>query len=151
MLNSPILHQKLSATSRFLIAIGLYLLALVLHFLTIPITAGLAYVTFFPAVTLSFYLCGLRPGILATILSALSGMLIFTPPVWSFPSNFYEYAGFIYFLFSAYLSGFVITKLQEYELKVAGELETSKIDLKHSKNILKFAMRQLALEPGIGI
>lgn len=139
MLNLPILHQKLSATSRFLMAIGLYLLALVLHFLTIPITAGLAYVTFFPAVTLSFYLCGLRPGILATILSAITGLFIFTPPVWSFPSNFYEYTGFIYFLFSAYLSGFVITRLQDYELKTARELGASKIDLEHSKNILKLA------------
>lgn len=133
------MHQRLSATSRFLMAIGLYLLALVLHFLTIPITAGLAYVTFFPAIIVSFYLCGLRAGILATILSAISGIFIFTPPFWTFPSNFYEYAGFIYFLFSSYLSGLVITKLQDYEEVVSKELDISKAELVHSKNILILA------------
>lgn len=139
MFNLPILHQQLSATTRFLLAIGLYLLALVLHFLTIPISAGLAYVTFYPAIILSFYLCGLRPGILTTILSAISGLFIFTPPFWTFPSNFYEYAGFIYFLFSSYLAGIVITKLQEYEKVASKELDISNAELFHSKNILKLA------------
>lgn len=132
-------HHNRSANVRYSLAIALYLIALALHFLTIPLSAGLAYVTFFPAVILSFYFCGLRPGIVTTILSALSGLFIFTPPVWTVPTNPYEYAGLFYFLFSSSLSGLLIKRLQTYEQDVIGQLEDSNKELGHSNNILKLA------------
>ncbi len=132
-------HHNRSANVRYSIAIALFLIALALRFATIPLSAGLAYVTFFPAVILSFYFCGLRPGIVTSILSALSGLFIFTPPVWTVPTNFYEYAGFAYFLFSSYLTGLLITRLQNYEEEVIEQLEDSNKELGHSKNIVKLA------------
>ncbi len=131
-------HHR-SVNLRYLIAIALFLIALALRFATIPLSAGLAYVTFLPAVILSFYFCGLRPGIVTTILSAISGLFIFTPPVWTVPTNLYEYAGFVYFLFSSYLSGLLITRLQTYEQEVIEQLEDSNKELGHSNNILKLA------------
>lgn len=133
------LHHIHSASARYAIAIALYLIALALHFLTIPISAGLAYVTFFPAVILSFYFCGLRPAIVTTVLSAFSGMFIFTPPVWTLPTSFHEYVGLFYFLLSSCLSGFIIARLQTYEQAVTEQLEDSNKELGHSNHILKLA------------
>jgi signal transduction histidine kinase len=49
-----------------------------------PVDAGLQYITFFPAVTLSVVIGGFWPGILATLLGAALATFVFTPPFYSF-------------------------------------------------------------------
>lgn len=69
--------------TRYLLAVGLYALALGLRFAILPVEARLAFATFYPACAFAFYLCGVGPGLLFLVLSAASGLYIFTPPVWS--------------------------------------------------------------------
>lgn len=146
MFNLASPHRKLSLSIRVMIAIGLYIVATVLHILTISIDHGLAYVTYFPAVTLSFYICGLRPAIVTTVLSALTGLIFFTPPLQTIPTHIDEYNGLIYFLLGSYFIGFAIKKLQDSEQIIAKHLEYTHIELDHSKNILKMA--KLAAKAG---
>ena len=53
--------------------LGIFLLALLLRELVLHNTAGLPFVTFYPAVTASFLLLGIGPGALVALLGALAG------------------------------------------------------------------------------
>lgn len=80
--------ERASAAHRYILAVLVFLLALGLRFLVLPVEAGLAYTTFYPAVFLTYYFLGVGPGVLVMVLSACFGYYIFQPPYWSFDFNF---------------------------------------------------------------
>ena len=57
------------------LALGIFSVALALRLLLLPVQAGLAYLTFYPAVVLTFYRCGVCQGWLVVALAALAGTL----------------------------------------------------------------------------
>ena len=67
-----------------LLAVVLMIFALLVRLAIAPISAGLQYVTFFPAVTLAAVAGGFKPGMLATIIGLVFATFIFTPPYYSF-------------------------------------------------------------------
>lgn len=79
------IHERLTrpALLRYALALLIFVLALGLRFAVLPVEARLPYTLFYPATALAFWLCGVGPGLLVVVLSALTGFYIFTPPVWS--------------------------------------------------------------------
>jgi len=99
---------------RYAGAFCLYLLALSLRFATLPAEDGLAYVTFFPTVIITFYLFGTGPGVFVSILSGLTGLYFFVPPYHGFSLEIKTYLSLPYFYLAAFLSGYVIISLHTY-------------------------------------
>lgn len=106
-------HTKWPPWVRYSAAIGIFSMALLFRFWVLPVESGLAFSTFFPAMVVCFYLCGIGPGVLMVILSALAGHYIFTPPYWSFADNTHGIPVAV-FLFSAFLIGRIVNQLQRY-------------------------------------
>jgi PAS domain S-box-containing protein len=129
MPNSIDLHLRLSQPWRYVLAVAIFLGALLLRFLVLPVDGGLAFLTFYPATVVAFYLCGVRPGWLMVALSAVAGYTIFTPPYWSFePSRISVLAVLVYVL-SAALIGWVIRQLQG----TARRLRSTLTELRHTE------------------
>lgn len=105
-------HAKWSPLLRYPLAVGIALIATLFRFLLLPVEAGLAFLTFYPAIVISFYLCGIRPGIVTVLLSAATSFYFFEPP----------FIAVIIFLFSAGLIGFVVRQMQRYAKQFQGIL-----------------------------
>lgn len=73
-------HPNLHAFLRYLLALGIFVIALFLRFWLLPIEAGYPRLTIYPATILCFFICGLGPGILVTLLSSVVAIYYFEPP-----------------------------------------------------------------------
>ncbi|NOT12618.1 MAG: PAS domain S-box protein [Methylococcaceae bacterium] len=106
------IHSKMSALRRYLLAIGIFTVALGLRFLLLPVESEFAFVTFYPATVISFYLCGMGPGVLTTGASAIAAYYIFIPPYFQFAHNPGGEIALIIFLATAYLISCIVKRLQ---------------------------------------
>ena len=68
------------APARYSIATGVFLAALFLRFIALPVEARAGFLTFYPAMVLVLYLCGTGPGLWVLLLSAVTGFYFFYPP-----------------------------------------------------------------------
>jgi predicted lysophospholipase L1 biosynthesis ABC-type transport system permease subunit len=68
----------------YLAAIGFVFVALAARFAMLPVSGGLAFNTFYPAVILTAMLFGIGPGLLAGALGAVCALYFFMPPYFSF-------------------------------------------------------------------
>ena len=71
----------------YLLALGLVACAVLVRFAVAPVSAGVPYVTFFPAVTLAAIVGGYRAGLLSTVLSVVLINFLFIPPYYSFENE----------------------------------------------------------------
>lgn len=108
------LHSTLSTPKRYTLAVLIFLIALALRFALFPVELGLAFITFFPAMVLTFTLCDVGPGVLVAIVSALVGAYLFIPPHYSFALNEGGAVAIGTFLFSAYLIGLIVNQLHKH-------------------------------------
>jgi diguanylate cyclase (GGDEF)-like protein/PAS domain S-box-containing protein len=122
MLNLIQIHEKFSPPMRFALAGVVFFLALILRIWVIPVETGLAFMTFYPAMIISFFLFGIGPGIFATLLSASVAHTIFIHPYWTFFSISPSDIAVVNFLISAALIGFFINLLQDYSKKLSNSL-----------------------------
>ncbi len=99
---------------RFALAFGLFLVGLLVRLAISPQQGGLAFVTFYPLILLSFFLAGTGPGVLTTILSGLAGQYFFIPPYRSFPADLASYRSVSIFLLTSSLIGWVVARLHGY-------------------------------------
>ena len=111
---SPELPLKWPRSLRFALAVALFLLALAARFAIAPQKGGLAFVTFYPGILLSFYLAGTGPGVLAAILSGLAGQYFFIAPYRGFPLDPGSYRSLAVFALTASLMAWVISRLHGY-------------------------------------
>ena len=72
-----------SAASRYAAAISITAVALGVRLLMYPASAGVGFLTFYPALMLGGVIIGTGPGIVQVLLSALTGYTIFYSPYWS--------------------------------------------------------------------
>ncbi|MDR3390273.1 MAG: diguanylate cyclase [Sulfuriferula sp.] len=100
-------------------ATAIFLLALVLRLAVLPVEAGVAFLTFYPAMVISFYLYGIGPGALTAALGGLAGYFIFTPPYWSMDISVRSLVPLSVFLFSAYLVSRIIREQLSYSVRLA--------------------------------
>lgn len=78
-----IIHRERDGAFNYLVAIVLMGIALAVRMLIAPVTAGLQYITFFPAVTLAAVVGGIWPGLFATLIGLALATFIFTPPYYT--------------------------------------------------------------------
>ena len=114
MRSLTLLHCELSPAFRYGLAIAMFLGALLLRFALLPGMSGFPYLTLFPATVASFYLCGPRPGLLVTVLSAAAGAYFFISPDWLFFNASGGYFMVGVFLAGALLTAVVVNQLQKY-------------------------------------
>ena len=107
-------HAKRSPQVRYAVAVLLFVIALLLRFVVMPVESGFPFITFFPAMIACFYLCGIGPGLVLVSLSAVTGYVIFSPPYWVFTHTFESDIGVGLFVIGACLVGGIINKLQDY-------------------------------------
>ena len=118
-------HFMMSPTNRYLLAIVIFTFGLGLRFLILPIDAGYPYLTFLPTLPCCFFLCGIYPGILFTLLSVLAGYYFFIPEYLSFTYNFQGILVVFFYFITATIIGYIVHKMQQY----AAHLEQSKLAL----------------------
>ncbi|PPD42008.1 MAG: hypothetical protein CTY16_15280 [Methylobacter sp.] len=107
-------YSKLPPILRYALAATIFLTALQLRFLALPVDAGFAFITFYPAMVVSFYVCGIRPGAVTVILSAVTGYYIFIPPFWTFAPDKDEAIAAISFLITAYLMASIVKQMRRH-------------------------------------
>lgn len=122
-------YRELSNSSKYGLALGLFLLALSLRFTLFSPTAGLAYVTFYPAVIVSFYVCGLWPGVLTAFLSALAALYFFGIPHGAFPDTISGYTGTMFFALTSTLIGITTKQLQDTQMLLRNQLNNKSTQL----------------------
>ena len=105
-------HLNRSPMKRYALAVIIFLLALLLRFLLLPIESGEVFITFFPAIVLGFYVCRVGPGLLCTGLSTLAAFYFFLPPFFEFVIETDGAIALATFLISAALISKIITQLQ---------------------------------------
>ncbi len=103
-------------------------LALLLRLAIAPVSAGLQYVTFFPAVTLSAIFGGYRAGLFATIIGLAFATYIFTPPYYSFSTEVLQTSLWsnLVFLMDGVIVSFSIEAMHRFRLKYEKEFKEAK-------------------------
>ncbi|WP_018912072.1 sensor domain-containing diguanylate cyclase [Thiomonas sp. FB-6] len=119
------------AALRYAAATAIVAAALGLRLLLLPVEERVAYITFYPAIVLAYYLCGSGPGRWATLLAAVAGLFIFTPPHWSLLSTRAGLLAALSFLVSSMLIGLVIRALQSTGARLRHTLQDLRDALRH--------------------
>ena len=83
--NSPVddptrRYLNLPAWARYLLAMVILAITLVVRLAVLPVDAGLPYSIFFPGIAVTVFLCGIGPGLLFVALAALAGAFLFIAP-----------------------------------------------------------------------
>ncbi len=112
-------RMAMSLRMRYALAISIFLLAFVLHLLAFPLDAGLPYLTFYPAVVIALYLCGIGPGAVTTGLSAVAGYYCFSPPYLSFTPTYQSVIGASIFVLSATFIAALVQEKQRFAAQLA--------------------------------
>ncbi len=113
---------------RFSVRSCRFVLGFVVRLAIAPVSAGLQYLTFFPAVTLAAIFGGFRAGIFATILGSLFATYIFIPPYYTFSIEAFRNSAWsnLVFLIDGVIVSFSISTMLQYRDKYALELAQSK-------------------------
>ena len=114
MLNLNYAFYKLPVIYRFSLALMLFGLALLARFVFVTQTSGGPFVTFYPAIILSFYFCGKFPGALVAVLSGLAGIYYFIPPYNQFFIYFNSASPVVFFTITSSLIGIFMSKLHRH-------------------------------------
>lgn len=103
-----------NATVRFTLALLIFAVALMSRFTLFPIDSGLVFVTFYPAIILSFYFCGAVPGSMVAVLSGLAGNYYFMKPHLAFSLAAFLSPTFVFYTLTASLIGYFIARLHTH-------------------------------------
>jgi len=105
----------------------LFLIALLLRYLLIPHDEGVPFITFYAAVILSFYVGGIGPGILTSIISAFAAEFFFFPPYNQFVFEYVEIISTALYWATCVLIGWVVCTLQD----VSAQLRIEQARIEH--------------------
>ena len=141
MTNVNELHKTLSTGYQYALSVLIFVLALLLRFAIAPVDAGVAYLTFYPSVLISFYFCGTRPGILNAVLSAFAGYYVFTAPFWVIEYELHAYLPTFVFFISVWLAGYIVTMLHRYQDQLNQSLTERTQQLDETNKLLVMAER----------
>lgn len=114
MFKFDLLYYKLPVFYRFSLALILFGLALISRFMFVAQDSGGPYVTFYPAIILSFYFCGKYAGALVAVLSGLAGIYYFIPPYNQFYAYYNASSPIVFFSITSSLIGIFVSKLHRH-------------------------------------
>ncbi len=104
--------QSMKPWMRYLLAAMIFAVSLAIRLLMFPVEDGLAFLTFYPAMAITAYFCGVGPGILVVAMSLITGHYIFMPPFWTLKSPLIHLPILTIFLFSAGIINMLVYQLQ---------------------------------------
>lgn len=115
----------------YLLSLAIVAMAFALRLLIAPVTAGLQYLTFFPAVALSAILGGLRAGLFSTLLAIPLATFVFVAPYWSLSWDMVERSFWsnLVFLADGALVSFAISLMQRLRRKAESRFEGARESL----------------------
>ena len=107
-----------STAALYASAAGLFLLALGARLLIAPVEGGLAFVTFYPAILIGFYLLGTGPGAALALVSGATAAYAFLPPymVWAFDATGWRNIAF--FTLTCSLAAWIVGSLHRSERRL---------------------------------
>lgn len=106
------IHERLPTPVRYALAVSIFAVALAVRFAVLPVEVGLAFLTFYPAAVVGFYLCGAGPGALLVVASAITGFYCFTPPFFTWEVSLQGALATSIFTMSAAMIGAIIHRMQ---------------------------------------
>ena len=120
--------RKRDGIYAYLLTIALMGLALFVRLAIAPVNAGVQYVTFFPAVTLSAIFGGYKSGLLATVIGLILATFIFTPPYYSFSHEVLKLSFWsnMVFLTDGIIVSFSIEAMHRYRLQLKKKFDESR-------------------------
>ena len=151
---TSLVSRERGSIQNYLITILLSALALWVRLAIAPVSAGLQYITFFPAVTLSAIVGGYRAGLLATAIGLAFATWIFIPPYYGFSIEVLHTSLWsnLVFLGDGVIVSFAIEALNQYRRRYARELKQSteahvvlEGNTRHLKSILDNLFAYVAL------
>jgi len=113
MLKPDVTQMSWPPLIRYGLALTLFFFALLLRFTLVPAQVGFAFVTFYPAIIISFYLFGSGSGILVAMLSGFAEAYFFMPSH-ELGTDFQMVTSLAFFVVTSLLMGFIITRLHDY-------------------------------------
>lgn len=116
-----------SVPRRYTVALAIFVVALVLRLALLPISAGLGFLTFYPALMVGFLLCGIGPGILIAVASTIASYTIFFEPYWTFDYNRDGVIAASVFLLSSTLLALIVNALHVYLARAESEASHSRL------------------------
>jgi PAS domain S-box-containing protein len=122
-------HRSWSLASRSALAFAIVAVPLCVRLLLLPIEYGLAFLTFYPSVTLCFLYCGNGPAAVMTVLSAITAYYIFLPPAMSFVATWNGLIATAFFLLSSTLIGWVVHNLRACQTTLAKSHDLMRVTL----------------------
>ncbi len=114
--------SRWSAPWRYALAVMILVAALLLRLMLLPVESPRVFLCFYPAVTLTFLLCGSGPGRLAVLLSTDVGYCIFEPQYWSFGASRDGAAAVVVFVLASLLIGWIVARLQATSQQLSSAL-----------------------------
>lgn len=99
------------------------------------ISPGLAFITFYPAILLTTFFCGMRPGVLALVLSGIVSWFFFLPPYFTFDIGPRKFVALLSFLTVASI-----------EIAIVGALNLAIFRLLSEEEKLRATSKELAAE-----
>lgn len=170
MNNFPLDAGKPGNSYRYPFVIVLMAVALAVRLLIAPVSEGLQYLTFFPAVTLAAIVAGYGAGMLATAIGLIFATIIFTPPYYviSFANFKTSMWSNLVFLLDGTIVSFSIEAMHRYRrqyqnkllaaraseqrvIELNRELARFVIDLKQAEEQLRVAAATFEVHEGIMI
>jgi diguanylate cyclase (GGDEF)-like protein/PAS domain S-box-containing protein len=119
------------------LALLLFAVALLARLWLLPADLGLVFVTFYPAILLGFYLCGIGPGALLTLLCVLTANYLFIQPSSYFAVYPASALSLVFFLLSAVLIGWIVRRLQIFTDKLKHALDALRVSEQRYLGILE--------------
>lgn len=107
------LKKRFLSFKRYIFALAIFSIALVLRFALFPVEAPFPFITFAPATIICFYFLGVRAGIFITTLFSVTTYYVFVPPHWAWAIKPEANVRVFGFVLCCILIGCVIKKLQQ--------------------------------------
>ena len=122
--------------TRYVAALVLLVVAFSARVVLLPVEARLAFATFYPVAVLAFYVCGVGPGALVSVLGAAAGVYFFSPPHYSWDADAASYLAAAAFLLASALTGWVVHRLRTASSALHAVLERLAVNERKLKTVI---------------
>lgn len=108
------LHERWSPLWRYSLAVAIFLIALAIRLGLAPANPSYPFVTFYPAMVIAIYLCGIGPGVLVVALSVATAYFVLLTQNGALDINRSGIAAISTFLISVLMIGLIVRRLRNY-------------------------------------
>jgi diguanylate cyclase (GGDEF)-like protein/PAS domain S-box-containing protein len=121
---------------RYLLALGIWAIAVYARFLLLPFAEGYPHLTIYPVTIFAFLAFGFGPGLMVTLLSCLLTFFFFTPPFFEFQFDHEIMVILLIYISSSLMIGAIISKKQALAARLQAEINERKLMDAHNSLLL---------------